>query len=50
MPHAQAALCDTPLLFFMTSEMTEKFLTIAPTKTLRKMNARTSEGLIQGAD
>jgi hypothetical protein len=32
------------LVFFMTSEMTEKFLTIAPTNTLRKMNAMPSGG------
>ena len=33
-----------PLLFFMTSEMTEKFFTIAPTNTFRKMNAPASGG------
>ena len=42
--HSNMQAIPAPLLFFMTSEMTEKFFTIAPTNTFRKMNAPASGG------
>ena len=45
---AHARAVAALLVFFMTSEMTEKFLTIAPTNTLRKMNAKPSAGQSAG--